>query len=135
MATKNMRYDHPAYLAVGAASLGTMGAGASAASQRWVAPFPVQLKSVQFTTITIGTGAATDAKTLFVVRRGTATTTIALFTTTAALYSTNYTALLTGTNALLAQGDAAYIAKGTDATEVGAASLEYVIQPNADVTA
>ena len=130
-----MRYDHPAYLAVHAASLGTMGAGAAAASQRWTAPFPVQLKSLQFSTVTVGTGAATDAKTLFVIRRGTATTTIALFTTTAAIYSTNFVALLTGTNALMAQGDAAYVTKGTDATEIGAASLEYVIQPNADVTA
>jgi hypothetical protein len=134
MATKQMRYDHPAYLAVHAASLGTITAGSGGVSQRWVAPFAVTLKSLQFTTITVGTGAATDAKTLFVVRRGTATTTIALFTTTAAIYSTNYTALLTGTNAALAQGDVAYVQKGTDATELGAAGLEYVIQPNADVT-
>ena len=131
MATKQMRYDHPAYTAVHAAGLGTVGAGAAAASQRWVAPFAVQLKSLQYTTITVGTGAATDAKTLFIVRRGTATTTIALFTTTAAIYSTNVSSIGTAT---MAQGDAAYLGKGTDATEVGAASLEWVIPPNADVT-
>ena len=131
MATKNMAYDHPAYLAVGVAPLGTAGAGSGAASQRWVAPFAITLKALQFTTITVGTGAATDAKSLFIVRRGTATTTIALFTTTAAIYSTNVTSIST---AAVAAGDALYLGKGTDATEVCAASVEYVIPPGGDVT-
>ena len=129
--SKDMRYDHPAYLAVHAASLGTVGAGSSAASQRWVAPFAIQLKSLQFTTITAGTGAATDAKTFFIVRQGTATTTLALFTTTAAIYSTNVTSV--GTNTLN-QGDAMYLGKGSDATEVGVASVEYDIPPGGTVT-
>lgn len=133
MATKNMRYDHPAYLAVHNAGLGTL-TGNAGVTQRWVAPFAVTLKSLQFTTITAGTGALSDAKTLFIVRRGTATTTIALFTTTAAVYSTNYTALLTGTNATVNQGDAAYVLKGADATEVGAVGLEWVIPPGGDTT-
>ena len=127
--TKNMQYDHPAYLAIHAASLGTVGAGSGAASQRWIAPFGVQLKAVNFTTVTSGTGAATDAKSLFIIRQGTATTTIALFTTTAAIYSTN----VVQTNTMQA-GDVVYLGKGTDATEVGAAGLEFIANAQANFT-
>ncbi len=88
------------------------------------------LKSVNFTTVTIGTGAATDAKTLFVISQGTATTTTALFTTTAAIYATSR--LVTNS---MAKGDVAYVAKGTDATEVGAVSIEWLVTPGADFTA
>ena len=129
MAVRNFSYDHPAYLAVGNFS-GSLLAGASALSQRFVAHANLTLKAVHFTTVTIGTGAATDAKTLFVISQGTATTTTALFTSTAAIYSTR--ALATNT---MARGDVAYVTKGTDATEVGAIALEYIINPGADVTA
>lgn len=129
MTTRNFSYDHPAYLAVQSANLGTVGAGASAASQRFVAHANLQLKAVNYSTVTVGTGAATDVKTLFILRQGTATTTTALSTTTAAIYVQNIT-----TTNTLSKGDIAYVAKGTDATEVGAASLEYVIIPGADVT-
>jgi len=129
MAVRNFRYDHPAYVTPGNFS-GSLLAGAAAVSQRFVAHANLQLKAVHFTTVTVGTGAATDAKTLYVISQGTATTTTALFTTTAAIYSTR--ALATNS---LARGDVAYVAKGTDATEVGAIALEYLITPGADVTA
>jgi hypothetical protein len=35
----------------------------------------------------------------------------------------------------MSAGDYAYLQKGTDGTETGSASLEYVIQPGANVTA
>jgi hypothetical protein len=35
----------------------------------------------------------------------------------------------------MAQGDYAFLQKGTDGTETGSASLEYVIVPGANVTA
>lgn len=129
MALQNMMYDHPAYTSVGVFS-GSLLAGAAAVSQRFVAHANLQLKAITFTTVTVGTGAATDAKSLFIIRQGTATETTALFTTTAAIYST----YATNTNTL-AKGDVVYLAKGTDATEVGAFAIEFRIVPGANVTA
>lgn len=129
MATKNMAYDHPAYTAVQSANLGTVGAGSGANSQRFVATANLQLKAVNYSSLTIGTGAATDVKSLLILRQGTATTTQILSTTTAASYVLN----ILSTNTL-AKGDVAWVSKGTDATEVGAASLEFTIVPGADVT-
>ncbi len=129
MALRSFAYDHPAYTVPGQFS-GSLLAGASAIGQRFVAHANLTLKAVNFTTVTVGTGAATDAKTLFVISQGTATTTTALFTTTAAIYATSR--LVTNS---MAKGDVAYLTKGTDATEVGAFSLEYLITPGADFTA
>lgn len=123
-----MAYDHPAYL-VPMNFSGSLLVGASSVSQRFVAHAAIQLKSVNYTTITVGTGAATDVKTLFLISQGTATTTVALTTTTAAIYALN----ILNTNTM-AKGDIAYVTKGTDATEVGAMSIEYVIVPGANVT-
>ena len=128
MATRNMSYDHPAYTVVGAWS-GSILAGAAAVSQRFVAHANLQLKSVNYTTAVIGTGAATDVKTLFILPQGTATTTTVLSTTTAAIYALNILATNT-----MNKGDVAYIAKGTDATEVGAFSIEWVLVPGANIT-
>lgn len=129
MALRSFAYDHPAYQVPGNFS-GSLLAGASALSQRFVAHANLTLKAANFTTVTIGTGAATDAKTLFIISQGTSTTTTALFTTTAAIYATSR--LVTNS---MAKGDVAYVSKGTDATEVGAISLEYLITPGADFTA
>ena len=128
MAVRSFAYDHPVYTAVGNFSSSLL-AGASAAGQRFVAHANLTLRAAHFTTVTIGTGAATDAKALYVISQGTSTTTTALFTTTAAIYTTR--ALVTNS---MARGDVAYVAKGTDATEVGAVALEYQITPGADVT-
>ena len=132
MATRNFRYDHPAYLVPGVFS-GSVLAGAGALSQRFLAHANLVIKSLNYTTQTVGTGAATDAKTLFIVSQGTSTSTLALFTTTAAIYSTNVA--LTAAQGTMAKGDAAYITKGTDATEVGAVSFEWLVTPGSDFTA
>lgn len=128
MALANMSYDHPAYEVPGNFS-GSILAGSGAVGQRFVAHANLQLKAITYTTVTVGTGAATDAKTLFIIRQGTSTETTALFTTTAAIYSTY--AVNTNT---LARGDVVYLGKGTDATEVGAFAIEYRIVPGANVT-
>ncbi len=129
MAVRSFAYDHPAYTVPGNFS-GSLLAGASAISQRFVAHANMTLKAVHFTTVTVGTGGATDAKTLFVISQGTSTTTTALFTSTAAIYTTR--ALVTNS---MARGDVAYVTKGTDATEVGAIALEWLVTPGADLTA
>lgn len=128
MAVRDFSYDHPVYLTPGVWS-GSVLAGAAALSQRFVAHANMTLQSVEYTTAVIGTGAATDAKTLFILQRGTATTTTALFTTTAAIYATSRIV----TNSM-AKGDVAYIQKGTDATEVGAFAIQYQITPGAPIT-
>lgn len=132
MPTRNFAYDHPAYTVPGVFSSSVL-AGASALSQRFLAHANLVLKSLNYVTQTVGTGAATDAKTLFIVRNGTATATLALFTTTAAIFSTSF--LPTLAQGTMAKGDAAYITKGTDATEVGAVSFEWNVTPGADFTA
>jgi hypothetical protein len=133
MATKNMAYDHPAYLAVQCAPLGSVAAGSGAASQRFVAHAPLTLKAANYSTTILSTGTSIDIKTLYIIRQGTATTTTVLATNTAAIAVHNVA--LSGTGAAMARGDQAYITKGTDGTETGSASLEYVINPGADVTA
>jgi len=127
MATRNFAYDHPAYTAVFAFG-GSILAGSGALSQRFAAHANLQLRSVNYSTVTVGTGAASDVKSLFLIS-GTATTTTALATTTAAYYALNILSTAT-----LAKGDVMYVGKGTDATEVGAFSVEYQIVPGANVT-
>jgi len=122
---KNMAYDHAAYLAV----LTTGGQLSGASGKVGYAAFTTMLlKSVQINLVTAGTAA--DAKTLFIVRQGTATTTTVLKTDTAAVGGANYAQTTT-----LSAGDSCYVAKGADATEVGQASFELVIAGGANVTA
>lgn len=132
MATKNMAYDHPAYQAVQCAPLGSIAAGSAANSGRFVAHANLTLKAVNYSTTILSTGTSIDIKTLFIIRQGTATTTTLISTNTAAIAVTNVA--LTGTGAAMTKGDQAYLQKGTDGTETGSASLEYVIVPGADVT-
>lgn len=132
MATKNMAYDHPAYL-VPQQVAGTIGATASAQFK-----FPVWttmvLKSVQISNIVAGTGAATDA---FVLQRiqgdptlGTATTSLAQLGTNTANFSSRN---VTGTYTFTA-GELVSVMKGTDATSQYAVNLEMYLSPGANVT-
>lgn len=130
MASKSMSYDHPAYEAVHCAPLGTIAAGSGAASGRFVAHVPLTLKAVNYATVALSTGTSIDVKTLFIISQGTATTTTPISTNTAVRAVANVT-----NSSAMAQGDVAYVTKGTDGTETGAASLEYVITPGANVTA
>jgi hypothetical protein len=114
--------------------LGSIAAGSAANSQRFVAHAALTLKAVNYAVAVVATGTSIDIKTLFIVRQGTATTTTVISTNTAANAVVNV-ALATGTAAAMAQGDYAFLQKGTDGTETGAATLEYVIVPGADVTA
>lgn len=124
MATKSMAYDNAAYEAVivhGGPLVGATGRAGYAAFTTTL------LKSVTVNVVTAGTAA--DAKTLYIVRQSTATTTTALRTDTAALTVANYAQTST-----LSAGDTAYVAKGADLTEVGFASFELVLTPGANVT-
>ena len=133
MAVKSMAYDHPAYQAVYALSLGTIAAGSGAASARFVAHAAVMLKSVNYATTITATGTSIDIKRLLINRNGTATTTTVVATNTA-VYTVGNIALTAGTGVQMAKGDTAYVTKGTDGTETDDISIEYVIIPGADVS-
>ena len=129
MATKNMAYDNPAYQAVLAYG-GSVAAGASGTSPRFVAFCTTLLKSVSFKATTAGTAA--DIKTLL-INSGSATSTTVLATMTAAYAGTGTTCVLAATT--LTAGDAAWILTGSDATEVIGVTFELVLAPGATVSA
>jgi uncharacterized Fe-S center protein len=124
--TKNAAYDNAIYLAVVQAPLGTL-SGAAGVTQRFVAITTTLLKSVNIKCVTAGTVA--DAKTLL-INSGSSTSTTVLCTHTAfAGTGTNVT-----TTQTLSAGDAAWVLKGADATEVSGVGFELVILPGASVT-
>ena len=129
MAAKSMAYDNAAYQAVVQVNLGTL-TGASLTTQRFAATSVSLIKSIEITVVTAGTSAS-QVMNLFTLS-GTATTTTALTTYGSAQTKagTNVTTTLT-----LAQGDAMWVGKGTDATDVFAVGAELVINPGATVTA
>lgn len=124
MATKDMGYDHPAYLAVlplGGAISGSGGA------LRFAAFTDTLIKSVTVKPTTAGT--SNDTVTAFKLS-GTTTTTQVLTTYGSAVAThTNVVSTLT-----LALGDSLSIVKGTDATGVMSVGVEMVLVPGADVT-
>lgn len=125
MATKNMAYDHPAYLTPYV--LGGRLSGASAA-YKFAAFTAMVVKSFTIGVQTAGTS-ATDVVTAFKIS-GTATTTHALATFAGtAVGSTNVLGTFT-----LAQGDVLTIAHGTDATVDYGATAECVVVPGSNIT-
>ena len=132
MATKNMAYDHPAYL-VPLAPSGSIAAAASS-DFKFACWTTMILKSVQISNTVVGTGAATDAFKLQRIQLdptlGTATTSIGMLTTnTAAMYSKNIQGTWTFT-----QGEFISVAKGTDGTSQYQVTLELYLSPGANVT-
>lgn len=134
MATKNMAYDHPAYLVPITNSFVTT-AGAAGVHAKFIAYTTTLLKSATIMVQTAGTttAAAANDYTFFKVN-GTATTSVGysgnLGTTAAFTLGTNVT--LSGT---LAQGEMLCAKHGTDATQVAAIGYELLLSPGANVTA
>ena len=128
MTTKSMAYDNPAYLAVVPGATGTL-TGVSSASQRFAAFCAMTIKSAEISVVTAGSSASQVVN--LMTQSGTTTTTTAI-TTFGSGEAKAGTNVAVGID--LAQGDAAWFTKGTDATDVFATSLELVIQPGATVT-
>jgi hypothetical protein len=126
MATKNMGYDHPAYLAVNADLSQITGSGGAT---KFVAFTNMIVKSVTLKAVTAGTSNDVSS---FIQISGTTTTTTALATIGSGV--TTFTNVALATQPVLAQGDTYYVVKGTDATAVISAAIERVIQPLANVT-
>ena len=128
MATKNMRYDHPAYLAVLPVSLGVNAAGASAITPaRFTAFTDTLVKSITVAVVTAGTSTTHIVRSL-AYRGGTSTDT-AIITTMGSSGFANVVSTLT-----LTQGDSLALLLGSDATQVMQAGAELVIIPGANVT-
>jgi hypothetical protein len=125
MATRNMAYDHPAYIApetFGGAISGSGGA------LRFAAFTDMIVKSITMKPTTAGT--SNDTVTAFKLSGTTTTTQVLATYGSAATGGTNVLGTLT-----LAQGDAYSIVKGTDATGVIALGLECAVIAGANVTA
>ena len=132
MATKNMAYDHSAYLTP-IVIPGINAAGASAKTCRFSAFTTLLAKSMQATVVTAGTGTGNATLNLVkIAQGGTAITTLGplvTMSTNAAGYTTN--AVCTGT---ISAGDDVYVQHGADATGVFTLGLELLIAPGANVT-
>lgn len=135
MATKNMAYDHPAYLAVINASLPPNSAGANSQTGRFVAWTSMAIKSVQAMTTTSGTSTTHVVRALIFRNGGTSTETTVCMTLGSAALATSVGNFAATSTMTLGQGDSAALTAGTDATIVIQGSLELVIQPGANVTA
>ena len=134
MATKNMAYDHAAYLTPVTVG-GEIAAAVSSKSARFAAYTAMTLKSTNISVITAG-GTVNVVQVVRQAAGGTALTTLALCTniigTNVGGYTTNI--LTTGTNAIV-QGDIIWAEKGSaDGVGVYAIGFEYVLVPGANIT-
>lgn len=128
MSQKDMAYDHPAYLAVQAAPLSV--AAGSGATSRFVAHADLIARALHLKPATAGTSA--DTVTAYAVT-GTITKTLGVTTITSGQTAAARLELTTASRTLTL-GDEIRMVKGTDATLVLAATLEYNLKPGATVT-
>lgn len=126
--TQNASYDNATYQAAQMVCLGTL-TGASSQTQRFSAFTSTLIKSINITVVTAGTSAG-QVINLF-TQSGTTTTTTALTTYGSAQAKAGTNVLTTLT---LAAGDACWVGKGTDATDVFAVGMEARIVPGASYT-
>jgi len=159
MATKNMAYDHPAYLAVvsqpALSIAGTGITGSATNTQKYAAFTSMLVKSITAISTVLGTSA--DTCLLFrITNNGTTAvnTVTATYTYGTVLASAAYfgnatlntasavgtsaatsNTLTIGANPALLQGDQWYVQKGTDATCTNVYSVEMAILPLANVSA
>jgi hypothetical protein len=128
MATRNFRYDHPAYL-VPVVLSGAAVAGANS-NVRFVAHADMLAKQLTSRCIVAGSSASQTP----IAYKVSGTTTTALGTATLVGTTANaYTTVLLS-NAAIAAGDEIRILNGTDATMVNAHAIEAVVTPGANFT-
>lgn len=130
MATKQLAYDHPAYLTPYIFS-GNTTVGANGISQKFAAFTAMKIRAC-LTSPTIASTAAGSQPLLYSIS-GTTTAT----TTLTALTSAARTPLLNAlaTHLTLAQGDQFYVTHGTDATASLSVAIEAYVTPGAVLTA
>lgn len=125
----NLQYDHPSYITVqGMPFTITAGSGTTVRAAMFADGIA---KSMVIKPVVVSTTA--DTVTVFAV---TNTTTKTLGVTTIASAQSTFSRLeFTTASRTLTQGDEIRIVKGTDATVVYGATIEYVTTPGATVTA
>jgi hypothetical protein len=134
MATKNMAYDNPAYLAVLPLPTGSM-TGSGGASTKYAAFTAMTVKSVTIAPA-LGANTATSNDVLSVLKiSGTATTTTAYGTMGSGAAFLNATPGTASNQVTLVQGDVFWAQKGTDASGTYAGMIETVINPLSNLTA
>lgn len=129
MTTKNMAYDHPAYVVPYVFS-GTTTAGANGVTGKFAAFTAMKVKAVITGPVVAGTSASVP---LLFTKSGTTTSTTTLTALTSASTAAIHDDL--ATEVTLAKGDQFWYTHGTDTTAVNAVAIECVIVPGADVTA
>ena len=133
MATKSMRYDHPAYQAVIPAAQGEVGGAATTGYNKFAAFTAMILKAVQATVTVAGTATTHILTINKIAAGGTATTSIGSVTlSTSTVGTTTNVAITSGT---LAQGDIIQANTGADAAGKAAVTFELAVVPGANVTA
>lgn len=138
MATRDFRYDHPAYLVPQCASPPEIAAGSAAVGAKFVAFTTLLLKSATLMVNVAGTTTAAAANTYtYSIVDGTTTTSVGfsgnLGTTVAFTAGTNV--VLGGGTTTMTQGQQLVAKRGTDATATAVVTYEFLIAPRASVTA
>lgn len=131
MATKNMAYDHPAYLSRYSVTPDSAGGGATTNGARFVAFTAMKLKSMQLTVTTAGTATDHTVSGNRIAAGGTTTT--ALSTTTLGTNTVGYTTNVL-LNQTLTQGDVVMLRTGSDAVGRMVVAYEVELVPGANVT-
>jgi len=134
MTTKNLTYDHVAYLTRLGAAMGEAGGAATTQYAKFAAFTALQAWSAQLTVTTAGT---TTAHGFQVVKiSGTATTALGTATLGTSTAGATQNLLFTSTNGVsLSQGDILAAISLADAAGKAAISYEHSLQPFANVTA
>jgi len=135
MATKNMAYDHPAYLARVGAAMGEAGGAATTQYAKFAAFTAMQAFSAQLTVTTAGTATAHGFQVVKI--SGTATTALGTATLGTSAAGTTQNLLLTNVSGgvALAQGDILAAISLADVVGKAAIAYEHAAQPLANVTA
>lgn len=134
MATKTMRYDHPAYIVPFLVSKNAA-AGASASKAKFVAFTSMLAKSATAVVTVAGTTTGAAAGITFNHISGTTTTSVGQITVgTGVAFTTTTNVVLASGTAVLAQGDLLQGDSGADATLDAEIAYEFLIQPRATVT-
>jgi hypothetical protein len=130
MATKNMAYDHPAYVTPVIYS-GMSTAGANGVTTKWAAYTAQKIMSVTYTQVVLSTAAGSQPLLYYKTGTNTGTSTLTVLSSGSATAIN----LAIATPISLIQGDWFYFTHGTDGTATVAVAVETNVIPGSNITA